>query len=120
MEPKWVPKWSQNQAPERGASGRASGSDLGGFWRPKKLPRGSRERPGRTPGASQEAQRSSKTSPRRPQNDPQEGPNEPQEGQSELREVPGGFRERFGLVFAKKCNTFHTKTSFLEVRGIPK
>ena len=51
-------------------------------------------------------------SPRRPQevqnepqeapNDPQEGQNEPQEGQSELRDVPGGFRERFGLDFFRK------------------
>ena len=92
MEPKWFPKCFKNQAPVRGASGRASGSDLGGFWRPKKLPRGSRERPGRTPGASHEVQNEPQDAP----NDPQEGQNEPQEGQSELREVPGGFRERFG------------------------
>ena len=98
MEPKWVPKWSQNQAPLRGASGRASGSDLGGFWRPKKLPRGSPERLRRAPGAPQEAQREPQEVQNEPQeapNDPQEGQNEPQEGQSELREVPGSFRERF-------------------------
>ena len=91
-----TPKWSQNQAPERGASGRASGSDLGGFWRPKKLPRGSPERPRRAPGAPQEAQRPRfQNEPQEAPNDPQEGQNEPQEGQSELREVSGSFRERF-------------------------
>ena len=56
MDPKIDPKGVQNRAPVREASGRASGSDFGG---PKRLPRGSRERPGsarRAPGAPQEAQ----------------------------------------------------------------
>ena len=75
---------------------------MGGFWRPKKLPRGSPERPGRAPGAPQEAQSEPQEVQNEPQeapNDPQEGQNEPQEGQSELREVPGGFRERFRKDF---------------------
>ena len=85
MEPKWLPKCFESQAPVRGASGRASGSDLGGFWRapeaPQRLPRAPQESPKSVPG------------------EPQEGQNEPQAGQSELREVPGGFRERFGQDF---------------------
>ena len=94
MEPKLLPRCFENQAPVRGASGRASGS----FWRPKKLPRGSPEGPQSAPGAPQEAQREPQEVQNEPQegpNDPQEGQNEPQEGQSELREVPGSFRERF-------------------------
>ena len=102
MEPKLLPKCFENQAPVRGASGRASGSDFGGSGRPQKLPRGSPERPGRAPGAPQEVQSEPQEVQNEPQeapNDPQEGQNEPQEGQSELREVPGGFRERFGEDF---------------------
>ena len=38
MEPKLLPKCFEHQAPVRGASGRASGSDLGGFWRPQEAP----------------------------------------------------------------------------------
>ena len=86
----------------RGASGRASGSDFRGFWRPQetpqRLPRAPRERPRST----QEAQNESQEVPTDPQeapNEPQEASNDPQEGQSELREVPGGSRERFGKDF---------------------
>ena len=83
---------------------------------PQRLPRAPRENPRSVPGGPKEVQNEPQEAP----NDPQEGQHEPQEGQSELREVPGGFRERFGLDFSKKCNTFHTKTLFFEVRGIPK
>ena len=102
MTPKMEPKWSQNQAPVRGASGRASGSDFGGSWRvqeaPQRLPKSA---PG-APRSAQEAQHDPQEAQHEPQeapDDPQEGQNEPQEGQSELREVPGGFRERFGEDF---------------------
>ena len=88
MIPKVAPKWSQNQAPVRGASGRASGSDLGGSWRVQEAPQ-------RLPKSAPEAQHEPQEAP----DNPQEGQNEPQEGQSELREVPGGFRERFGEDF---------------------
>ena len=120
MEPKWLPKCFKNQAPVRGASGRASGSDLGGFWRPKKLPRGSPERPRRAPGAPQDAQSEPQEVQNERQeapNDPQEGQNEPQEGQSELREVPGGFRERFGLDFSKNATPSTRKPCFLKSGG---
>ena len=89
MTPKMEPKWSQNQAPVRGASGRASGSDFGRSGRVQKA---SQRLPQSEP---QEAQHEPQEAP----DDPQEGQNEPQEGQSELREVPGGFRERFGEDF---------------------
>ena len=97
MEPKWVPKWSQNQAEERGASGTpgAIGELFGGS-------RSSPEAPQSAPGEHQEAQsepQEVQTEPQEAPNDPQEGQHEPQEGQSELREVPGGFRERFGKDF---------------------
>ena len=99
MTPKMEPTWSQNQAPVRGASGRASGSDLGGSWRVQEAPQ---RAPQERPGAPQEAQNDPQEAQHEPQeapDDPQEGQNEPQEGQSELREVPGGFRERFGEDF---------------------
>ena len=102
MEPTWVPKWSQNQAEERGASGRASESDLGGFWGPKKLPRGSRERPRRAPGAPQDAQSEPQEVQNERQeapNDPQEGEKEPQEGQSELWEASGSVLGRISDAF---------------------
>ena len=89
---------------------------LEGQGAPQRLPRAPRENPRSVPGGPKEVQNEPQDAP----NDPQEGQNEPQEGQSELREVPGGLRERFGLDFSKKCNTFHTKTLLLEVRGIPK
>ena len=91
MEPKWLPKCFKNQAPVRGASGRASGSDFGRFL---EGPRGSPEAPESAPGAPGEPQEV-QNEPQEAPNDPQEGQNEPQEGQSELREVPGSFRERF-------------------------
>ena len=102
MDPKWVPKWSQNQAEERGASGRASGSDLGGFWGLKKLPRGSPERPRRDPGAPQDAQSEPQEVQNERQeapNDPQEGEKEPQEGQSELWEASGSVLGRISDAF---------------------
>ena len=102
MEAKWVPKWSQNQALKRGASGRASGSDLGGFWGPKKLPRGSPERPRRAPGAPQDAQSEPQEVQNERQeapNDPQEGEKEPQEGQSELWEASGSVLGRISDAF---------------------
>ena len=62
MEPKWLPKCFENQAPVREASGRASGSDFGRFLEaqeaPQRLPRAPRER--------QETPRRVKMSPRRP------------------------------------------------------
>ena len=62
MEPKWLPKCFKNQAPVRGASGRASGSDFGRFLErqeaPQRLPRAPRER--------QESSRRVKMTPRRP------------------------------------------------------
>ena len=97
MEPKWLPKCFKNQAPVGGASGRASGNDLGGFWGPKKLPRGSPERPRRAPGAPQDAQ----SEPQEVQNERQEAPNDPQEGEKEPQESLGGFRERFGKDFRR-------------------
>ena len=102
MEPKWLPKCFKNQAPVRGASGRASGSDLGGFWRPKKLPRGSPERPRRAPGAPQDAQSEPQEVQNERQeapNDPQEGEKEPQEGQSELWEASGSVLGRISDAF---------------------
>ena len=54
MTPKLEPKWSQNQAPVRGASGRASGSDFGGSWRiqegPQRLPKSAPGAPRSAPG----------------------------------------------------------------------
>ena len=102
MEPKWFPKCFKNQAPVRGASGRASGSDLGGFWGPKKLPRGSPERPRRAPGAPQDAQSEPQEVQNERQeapNDPQEGEKEPQEGQSELWEASGSVLGRISDAF---------------------
>ena len=102
MEPKWLPKCFKNQAPVRGASGRASGSDLGGFWGPKKLPRGSPERPRRAPGAPQDAQSEPQEVQNERQeapNDPQEGEKEPQEGQSELWEASGSVLGRISDAF---------------------
>jgi hypothetical protein len=102
MEPKWLPKCFKNQAPVRGASGRASGSDLGGFWRLKKLPRGSPERPRRAPGAPQDAQSEPQEVQNERQeapNDPQEGEKEPQEGQSELWEASGSVLGRISDAF---------------------
>ena len=97
MEPKWLPKCFKNQAPVRGASGRASGSDLGGFWRLKKLPRGSPERPRRAPGAPQDAQ----SEPQEVQNERQEAPNDPQEGEKEPQEGQSELWEASGSVFGK-------------------
>ena len=102
MEPTWLPKWSQNQALVRGASGRASGSDFGGSWRPQKLPRGSPERPRRAPGAPQDAQSEPQEVQNERQeapNDPQEGEKEPQEGQSELWEASGSVLGRISDAF---------------------
>ena len=76
MEPKWLPKCFKNQAPVRGASGRASGSDFGSKM--------SRRRP--------------QMILRRPQNDPQ-GEKEPQEGQSELWEASGSVLGRISDAF---------------------
>ena len=98
MEPKWLPKCFKNQALVRGASGRASGS----FWRPKKRPRGSRERPGRTPGASQEAQRRSKTNPRIPQMTPRRGKMSPRRA----RVSSGRSREASGSDFVRISEEF--------------
>ena len=123
MEPKWLPKCFKNQAPVRGASGRASGSDFGRFL---EGPRDSPEAPESAPGALQEppeAQNETQevlTDPQEAPNDPQEGQNDPQEGQSELRDVPGSFRERFGLDFSKDATPSTRKPCFFEVRGIPK
>ena len=48
MEPKWLPKCFENQAPVREASGRASESDLEGFLKrqeaPQRLRRAAQER----------------------------------------------------------------------------
>ena len=57
------PKWSQNGSQNAskiklrcgGLPGEPPGAIWEGFWSPKKLPRGSRERPRRAPGAPQEA-----------------------------------------------------------------
>ena len=102
MEPKWLPKCFKNQAPVRGASGRASGSDFGRFL---EGPRGSPEAPESAPGAPgepqevqnepQEAPNDSKEAP----NDPQEGEKEPQEGQSELWEASGSVLGRISDAF---------------------
>ena len=40
-----------------------------------------------------------------------------EEGQSELREVPGGFRERFGLDFSKNATPSIRKPCFLRSGG---
>ena len=53
MTPKMEPTWSQNQAPVRGASGRASGSDFGGSWRVQEAPQ---RLPKSAPGAPRSAQ----------------------------------------------------------------
>ena len=99
MEPTWLPKCFKNQAPVRGASGRASGSDFGRFL---EGPRGSPEAPESAPGAPgepqdepQEAPNDSKEAP----NDPQEGEKEPQEGQSELREASASVLGRISDAF---------------------
>ena len=121
MEPKWLPKCFKNQAPVRGASGRASGSDFGRFlegprWleeAPQRLPRAPRENPRSVPGGPKEVQNEPQEAP----NDPQEGQHEPQEGESELREVPGGFRERFGLDFLKNATPSTRKPCFLRSGG---
>ena len=102
MEPKWLPKCFKNQAPVRGASGRASGSDFGRFL---EGPRGSPEAPESAPGAPgepQEGQNEQQEAPNDPQeapNDPQEGEKEPQEGQSELWEASGSVLGRISDAF---------------------
>ena len=113
MDPKWLPKCFENSAPVRGASGRASGS----FWRPKKLPRSSRERPGRTPGASQEAHRRSKTSPRRPQMTPRRGKMSPRRARvssGRSREASGSD---LGSIFSKNATPSRRKPCFLRSGG---
>ena len=109
MEPKWLPKCFENQAPVRGASGEL----LEGQEAPQRLPRAPRENPRSVPGGPKEVQNEPQEAP----NDPQEGQNEPQEGQSELREVPGGFRERFGLDFSKNATPSTRKPCFLTSGG---
>ena len=89
---------------------------LEGQEAPQRLPRAPRENPRSVPGSPKEVQNEPQDAP----NDPQEGQHEPQEGQSELRDVPGGSGSDLGSLFQKKCNIFHTKTLFFEVRGIPK
>ena len=83
MKPKWLPKCFKNQAPVRGASGRASGSDFGRFL---EGPRGSPEAPESAPGAPGE---------------PQEGQNEPQNEfqEGEKEPLPGAFWEGFPTHF---------------------
>ena len=62
MDPKWLPKCFKNKAPVRGASGRASGSDLGGFLEPQEAPQ-------RLPRTGQERQEG--------ENEQQKAPNDP-------------------------------------------
>jgi len=108
MEPKWLPKCFKNQAPVRGASGRASGRDLGGFLEPQEAPQ-------RAPGEPQEGQNEQQKAPNDPQeapNDPQEGEKEPQEGQSELWEASGNVLGRISDAFPS--NTRRPRRSLLK------
>ena len=117
MEPKWVPKWSQNQAPERGASGRASGSDLGGFWRPKKLPRGSPEGPQSVPGEPQERPRRPKGSPRRSKMSPRRVQMTPRRGKMSPRRArvsSGRSREASGSDLGRISKAFPSSISCTE------
>ena len=94
MGPKMEPKSSCGAGGLRESLRERFGRLLEAQEAPQRLPRGSRERPGRAPEAQREPQEV-QNEPQEAPNDPQEGQNEPQEGQSELREVPGSFRERF-------------------------
>ena len=98
MAPKMEPKSSSGAGGLRESLRERFGRLLEAQEAPQRLPRAPRENPRSVPGGPKELQNEPQEAP----NDPQEGPNEPQEGQSELREVPGGFRERFGLDFSKK------------------
>ena len=84
MKPKWLPECFENQAPVRGASGRASGSDFGG-----------------SPGAPQEGQ-SDKMSPRRPQMTPRRGNMSPRRA----RVSSGRSREASGSDFVRISEEF--------------
>ena len=95
MEPKWLPKCFENQAPVRGGSGRASGSDLGKFLErqeaPQRLPRAPRER--------QESPRRSKMSRRRPQMTPRRAKRSPRRAKVSSGRLPGAFWEGFPTHF---------------------
>ena len=117
MEPKWLPECFENQAPVRGASGRASGSGFGRLGRLLEGPRGSpeaqrepQERPRRVkaPGGP----RTLKMSPRRANMSFRRA----RVSSGRSREASGSD---LGSIF-RKCNTFRTKTLLFEVRGIPK
>ena len=95
MEPKWLPTCFKNQAPVRGASGRASWSDLGSFWRvpeaPQRLPRAPRER--------QESPTRIKTSPRRPKMTLRSPQMTPRRAKVSSGRLPGAFWEGFPTHF---------------------
>ena len=94
MEPKWLPKCFKNQAPVRGASGRASGSDFGRFLEgPRDSPEAPESAPG-APGEPQEVQNELQETQKHPQEE-----KEPQEGQSELWEASGSVLGRISDAF---------------------
>ena len=80
MEPKWLPKCIKNQAPVRGASGSASGRDLGGFLEPQEAPQ-------RLPSL------------RRPQMTPRRAKRSPRRAKVSSGRLPGAFWEGFPTHF---------------------
>ena len=88
MEPKWFPKCFKNQAPVRGASGRASGSDFGRFL---EGPRGAPEAPESAPGAPGAL--------RRPQMTPRRAKRSPRRAKVSSGRLPGAFWEGFPTHF---------------------
>ena len=102
MEPKWLPKCFKNQAPVRGASGRASGRDLGGFLEPQeapqRLPRAPRERQ-ESPRRSKMSRRRPQMTLRRPQMTPRRAKRSPRRAKVSSGRLPGAFWEGFPTHF---------------------
>ena len=86
----------------RGASGRASGSDFRGFWRPQetpqRLPRAPRER-SRSPRRLKMRPRRSQMTPRRPQMTPRRAKRSPRRAKVSSGRLPGAFWEGFPTHF---------------------
>ena len=104
FEVRGVPKWSQNGSQNASKIKLRCGGPPG---EPPGAPRGSPEAP---ESASGEQDRRPKMTPRRPKMSLRRD-------QSELREVPGGFRERFGLDFSKNATPSTRKPCFLRSGG---